>query len=832
MIQTGAHPLFQSPFQEPKEIEVEHLVEALSHWLPAQGPIKNFVHHNTLHAYQNLPFSEAVKVASQTYGARAYLPIDRYQTLYRTGRIKTSDLDWTLSRFEPSPEKRSILKAKMLTSESSPSPPSLAENGLRSHWLKKYGIDLNLRVHPLLFRLLSQYFDQGIAVWRIPHSSEGFFATIYDLVAESAVPLGVLSQPTALNLFELGPVRSIEAVLNEIVGDRTYWLRYLCELALSHPGWSGVVRQVELSPADLVVKRPIRLLELLAVELIAEYCVLESELGKVPLITEPVKSELTSPTGFQAWTSTEDLLFQQIWHEAFEAGYLSDLFLELRKASDQRPQPARDTPRFQVLFCIDDRECSLRRHLESMDPGIETVGVAGYFAVDCVFQGAEDTTPSKHCPVHIHPKHLIKETLPEKSLLRLKKKEPALHPDSNTMIRGWLISQSYGFTAAMKLFISMFKPSLKPPFASSLSKLQEGSNLVVFNQTDQNKDGDYQLGYTTEEMADRVQALFKSSGIRSENLSAFVVLVGHGASSVNNPYFSAYECGACSGKSGSANARAFAMMANDQSVRDLLKLRGYVIPNTTVFISALHDTTRDELRYFVDVELTPESKSRFEELKNYFGQALELNAHERIRKFESLDPKMSPEKALNAVRLRSVALFEPRPELNHATNSVCIVARRAMTKMLNFNRRAFLHSYDPTADPTGEILGSILNAVIPVCGGINLEYFFSAIDPSVYGSGSKLSHNIVGLVGVANGVEGDLLTGLPTQMTELHEPLRLSFVVEQEPEVALQALTLNIHTFEWVKNQWVRYFAISPSTGEIFEFRDQQMIQFQPPKGQ
>ena len=80
-------------------------------------------------------------------------------------------------------------------------------------------------------------------------------------------------------------------------------------------------------------------------------------------------------------------------------------------------------------------------------------------------------------------------------------------------------------------------------------------------------------------------------------------------------------------------------------------------------------------------------------------------------------------------------------------------------------------------------MAKILSAVIPVCGGINLEYLFSRIDNSVYGAGTKLPHNVIGLLGVANGVEGDLRTGLPSQMIEVHEPSRLLIVVEQTREI-------------------------------------------------
>ncbi len=73
-------------------------------------------------------------------------------------------------------------------------------------------------------------------------------------------------------------------------------------------------------------------------------------------------------------------------------------------------------------------------------------------------------------------------------------------------------------------------------------------------------------------------------------------------------------------------------------------------------------------------------------------------------------------------------------------------------------------------------------AVVPVCAGISLEYYFSFVDNDRYGCGTKLPHNVTSLVGVMDGHASDLRTGLPWQMVEIHEPVRILFVVETTPE--------------------------------------------------
>ena len=71
---------------------------------------------------------------------------------------------------------------------------------------------------------------------------------------------------------------------------------------------------------------------------------------------------------------------------------------------------------------------------------------------------------------------------------------------------------------------------------------------------------------------------------------------------------------------------------------------------------------------------------------------------------------------------------------------------------------------------------------MPVCAGISLEYYFSYVDNEGYGCGTKLPHNITGLIGVMNGHASDLRTGLPLQMVEVHEPVRILFVIETTPD--------------------------------------------------
>jgi hypothetical protein len=189
---------------------------------------------------------------------------------------------------------------------------------------------------------------------------------------------------------------------------------------------------------------------------------------------------------------------------------------------------------------------------------------------------------------------------------------------------------------------------------------------------------------------------------------------------------------------------------------------------------------------------------------------------------------VSPDAALAHVEERSTHLGQPRPEYGHCTNAMAVVGRRTLTRGLHLDRRPFLISYDPSIDENDVLLERILAAVGPVGAGINLEYFFSAVDNEVYGCGTKLPHNVTGLLGVMNGHQGDLRTGLPLQMVELHEPMRLLLIVEASPESLLAVAGRQAEVRELVVNRWVHLVSVHPKTGEITHFHKNQFVPFVP----
>ncbi len=795
-----------------KDLFLESAIKRICRVLPRQGPIKDFIALNPLHGFGSVRFDLAMEECAALYGGRTYLSWAEYRAAVQAGTLAERELERVFQIRETSSETQDQVRKRLAHPPvgSDETPRGWASNGLKHHYFRKLGVPMDLLAPPVFFRLLSAYLDQGIALRPFPGNAS-LFHGIAGLVKQSVLPLAPLTDKPIRRLFEKSPIEAMEYCLQRIVENENLFERYLCETVLSHRGWYAMVQNIELAPNSLRVQKSVSVVEALALELLIELGWL---LRKKGAAFESV------PKDFSVYASRSDKTKEEsaiaLVHEAYEWTHYTSVFKALQSS---RSVAAKETKGLiQAFFCIDDRECSMRRYLEEENPRISTFGTPGFFAMDFLFQGLGDDSPVKQCPLPVTPRHVVKE-IPGRgtSKTRLKVAHARhLNLRSNSLFGGWFITQLIGPWSAVKLFGSIAKPTLEQPMLSSLCRIDSKCDLILF-RTGEEKDahGNY-LGYSVPEMADRVFNVLAKSGLR-QKFADLIFIVGHGSSSTNNPHFAAYDCGACSGRAGAPNARSFAMMANSEAVRDVLKERGLNIASTTRFIGAIHDTARDEIAFFDDQNLNASQQALFEEFKKSVAVACQLNAQERCRRFEMVPLGISPEKAHEEVKKRSAALFEPRAEFTHSGNSLAIVGTRKWTSPLFLDRRAFMQSYDGTMDtPEGHDLQYLLGALIPVCGGINLQYYFSRVDNATYGAGSKLPHNIVGLLGVSNGVDADLLVGLPNQMVEIHDPIRLLMIIEQEPEVALAAVKREPALFSWVENEWIRYSAVSPTTGETW----------------
>jgi uncharacterized protein len=893
-----------------REDRLRRAVDHAAHLLPMQGPIGVFVHHNTLHAFQDLPFEQAVIEASHRFGAEPYMSEADYRAELARGRIQPRDIDAVLDS-EPDAMvfprlSRHSLRRAMITpgvrefdaatilwrTEQGDLARDFRQAALRALFDVCFARTVSHQeepaaprpvdevIHPWLIRLCSVFLDQGMAYWPMPNREKGFYESVRTLLSQ---PSGIFPKYLAgldeefrrQAYFSFSATDAVLDFLDTQYFKETEWENLLWAELLALPGWAGLMRRLEedpgLAPHESV---PSSLMDFLAVRLTMVR--VASRMGAAEAIPQesPFKTqekrrlsraarvydsarvvslsadEVTrlSDAEWEAFVNEvkacNGLERRRILHLAYERWHEREILHGLsshRKYRGLSDFPAR--PSAQVFFCIDEREESMRRALEEVDPEVETLSSAGYFGVAVDYKGIDDAQGAAFCPVVVKPSHaVLEQPKAEDSALfesrRWRRRLLGLlmrnsFVSSKTLMRGWLSTTALGLLSAVPLTGHLLAPRRYARLRDWLNKAflpQPRTELTLMRNTAQSQDAvsGLLMGFAAAEKAERVANVLGPAGL-ARGFSRVVVILGHGSTSLNNPHESAHDCGACGGRHGGPNARLFAAMANRPEVRERLRQRGIDIPADTCFIGGYHDTCSDDVQFY-DLDALPGThQSDLDRVRESLDQARARNARERGRRFESCPMDAAPDAALRHVEERSEHLAEPRPEYGHCTNAVCIVGRRGLTRGLFLDRRAFLVSYDANLDPDDQSLAELMAAVVPVCAGISLEYYFSFVDNDRYGCGTKLPHNVTGLVGVMDGHASDLRTGLPWQMVEIHEPVRILFVVETTPERLTRVVDASASLKQLVENRWIRAATIDPASGRVHVRRNNGFEEFEEP---
>jgi uncharacterized protein YbcC (UPF0753/DUF2309 family) len=159
--------------------DAKHILHELKHYLPTQTPLKDFIHHNSLHAFQNMKFYDAIFKSSKIFGHQATMPLSDFRKLYEIGRIRPEILENIITNRKEK-DKIEIWKTNLISKEYDDHIEQRIGK-LRSEWKQKYHINLDNLVQPFLYRFLCSYLDQGISIWDFPIGNKGFLASIKEL---------------------------------------------------------------------------------------------------------------------------------------------------------------------------------------------------------------------------------------------------------------------------------------------------------------------------------------------------------------------------------------------------------------------------------------------------------------------------------------------------------------------------------------------------------------------------------------------------------------------------------------------------------------------------
>lgn len=775
-------------------------------------PLDRFVAVNPFLGLDDHSFGDAVARIEQVSGGRMLMDRAFFAEALKTGRIEDLDIADALAAAGTRPGlPQSVAEVKAALSDHQHVPAATAPI--------KTVADLAAALTGTDWvQILVQHISQSAAMYfgsyadgpggTVPRS--GFYGAWRSMVVADRTP-EVLGLKGARRHAQHLPTDAREMVVEGLgllgltgAGSE----RYCHRLLMSVSGWAGYARHL-LWEAELAGGDDDHLLELLAARLGSEVILRGSLFDDIDMssLWSVERSRYASDAGGSSDRALEELLlsaYERAWQRRFVLG------LAGREAT-----PATLRPAVQAAFCIDVRSEVFRRAFESVSPDIETIGFAGFFGLplEHVPLGAERGL--SHCPVLVPAGITAREAASSEAENRTLTQSrqvrrglfDAWSKAKRTSVSSFPFVEVAGLGYAVKLAtdaLGLTRPVEDPKRAgltpAEKARLGPGADLFAV------QDGTHGIG-----AAQRIQiatSILKGMSL-TQRFAPLVLLVGHGASTVNNPHASGLDCGACGGQSGEVNARVAAAILNDPEVRDGLAESGLVIPDDTLFVGALHDTTTDEVTLFADGAGSSGHGAALGDCREWLAAAGRIARLERMPKLNGADPS----DPLAAVQARARDWSQVRPEWGLAGCAAFVAAPRARTAGLDLDGRVFLHSYDWTSDPEFAVLDLIMTAPMVVASWINLQYYGSSVDNGVFGSGNKTLHNAVGAIGVFEGNGGDLRTGLPWQSVHdgerlVHEPMRLSVFIEA-PQAAIDGVIERHEAVgRLVRNGWIALFSL------------------------
>lgn len=812
--------------------EVAGLVALAARTVPPLWPLESAIAVNPLAGFESLPFAEAVDQASQWFGARQTLPLAQWRQLLAAGKIeervlrdaaihRLGGLNAAFALIGANVSRLDLLLARLLqlpAEDGRGGPATLAPDAA------------------FIAKWCAAFFDQGLAASPMPNRSLGLYRATLAAIAHDP-EYRALTGESGQRLLLSVPRDPLEAIAEGMAAlgiHPGHAEDALARLVARLPGWAGHIRwRCENADPEFAEGSPASMADLLAL-----WVLLDRSDGVTPVsrpdavnavpalaahfgLTKAALDGLDTlgQARFAEIAALDEAALGSVFMIAAEWSYRNALAPKLEFAATRlATQAVADA---QLVFCIDVRSEPFRRALEAQGR-YETFGYAGFFGLPIALHRLGDTRRTRLLPVLLAPQHdVIEMAAPgqQQAAAALATSQAQQQQAAGLFKAGkqgaataFATAEATGPLAGLVMAARTIAPRLVKRVAAAFAPPRSAALAPALGRQD---DHGWQPTFTLEEKVGFAFALFKLTGL-SDRTARLVALVGHGGSAVNNPYAAALDCGACGGHAGGSNARILTAMLNEPAVRLGLKDKGISIPETTYFIAGEHNTTTDEVTLF-DQCAIPESHQ--DDCRALLDSLDKAGAVNRDRRAALLGRTASD------LQLGAIHWGEVRPEWGLAGNAAFIVGPRALTRDFDLEGRAFLHSYDWQTDTDGTALTTILTAPMVVAQWINCQYLFSAIDNDRYGSGDKVTQNVVGGIGVVQGNGGDLKVGLPRQSlftddgTPFHVPQRLLTVILAPLDRVEQVVQSNDILGRLFNNGWVTLVVIDPHTGKSLRWR-------------
>ncbi|NDJ85659.1 MAG: DUF2309 domain-containing protein [Chloroflexi bacterium] len=794
---------------------IEAAVDRAGRRIAPLWPLRHFVAVNPYLGLLEQPFDTAAQTLGRLAGAHMTAPRSFYAQAIQNGRIIDADLEAALAESSPftyAPTEVVALKAFALHEatevafETVSTVADIAQDVTGTDWAEFLTESIS--------SWAGAHFDQGQSYWKSPWADLPPYTAWRAEAVHDRTP-EVQGIKRFRQLVRDMPASAIETIVTalDILDIPANGLdAYLHRLLLTIHGWASYARY-RLWEAELYGDEDHTLTDLLAIRLVWEVALLRAFSGKgIAEAWQAARISLTyeEPSEETQYTLGGDLLLQR----AFEKAYQRQLFARL---GTKKTTQTTERKQVQAAFCIDVRSEVFRRALETVTDDVQTIGFAGFFGFPIEYVRLGDTYGGAQCPALLTPQFVITESVngaSEEELAAIAERRSITQRVTKVwrMFKFGAVS-CFGFVGPVglaylkNLVLDTLGRGRPVPHPATFGLDKDTQARLTPNITPY-EEGERITGMSQEQRLGAAEGVLKAMSL-TDNFARIVLLTGHGSTTVNNPYATGLDCGACGGHTGEANARVAAQVFNDPDVRSGLQERGIIIPADTIFVAALHDTTTDEVTIFSKDSIPDSHADDIIQLEQQLAQAGQLARAERAALFK-INNSADTDKA---VIRRSTDWSQVRPEWGLAGCAAFIVAPREHTRGVDLDGRSFLHSYDWQQDEGFSVLELIMTAPMVVASWINLQYYGSTVDNRLFGSGNKVLHNVVGTLGVLEGNGGDLRVGLPWQSVHdgenyIHEPLRLSVMIEAPLDAITDIIARNESIRQLVDNNWIHLFSL------------------------